>query len=318
MVTFFIILDALLFVTLLLITAILPTHSQLSSFELQRRAKAGDGEAIKKLRREKLLGTIESLQNIKISGLLVFITIVSIVAFGWTLGIATALVVAFSYELVASLRFVHKGAQKLYDKYESFIFLVIEKHPRFFKLFGTKQHHAVASVHSKEELQHVINQVHFLEPNEKKLLVSGLHFSSLRVGDIMTAKEDIKSIGKNEMLGPLVLDQLHKTGHSCFPVINGDLNRVEGMLDIKDSVSLQDKKSHMAKTLMSTDVHRISESRSIEDALTDFLQQRSHLSIVVNESRETVGILGMKDIITAMLGHAVDKNVEHIEKREEI
>jgi len=317
MITLFIILDVLFFVALLLVTAILPVHSQLSSFELHRRAKAGDGDAIKKVRRENLLGTIESLQNIKISSLLVLITIISIVAFGWLLGILVALFVALSYEVIASLKPVHKGAQKLYEKYEPSILTIIEKHPGFFKVFGTKQHHSVASVHSKEELQHVISQSHFLEPTDKKLLISGLHFSSLRVSDVMTVKEDIKTIGKNEMLGPLVLDQLHKTGHSCFPVINGDFNKVEGILDIKDSVSLQDKKSHMVKTIMNTDIFHIHDTRSVEDALLDFLQQRSHLFIVVNESKETVGILNIKDIISAMLGRESHKSVQENQEREE-
>ena len=220
------ILGLLFFVALLLVTAILPARSHLSHYELKRRAKFGNGEAIKKLRREKLLDAIEALQNIKISVLLVLITILSIAVFGWFWGIIIALIVALTYESFASFDFIYKPSQKLYEKHEPAILNFIEKHQKLFRIFGTKQHESIVNLHSKEELQHVINQANFLDENEKRALGANIHLSSLKAKDIMTPEDRIASIGKNEMLGPLVLDQLHKTGHSSFPVFDGSPDKI--------------------------------------------------------------------------------------------
>ncbi len=314
---FFIILATLFFAMLLVVTAVLPKRSHLSHYELKRRAKNGDGEAIKKLKREKVLDAVEALQNVKISVLLVLISILSIIVFGWFFGIVIALLVAFTYELLASLEFVHKPAQKLYEKHEAVILNFIAKHEKVFRVFGTKHHESITNIHSKEELEHVIDKAHFLEENEKQALVATIHFAAKTAKDIMSPKEEIASIGKNEMLGPLVLDQLHKTGHSSFPVFDGSPDKIVGILNIKDIVSLKDKQSHMVKTVMNTHVHKINEEQPTEEILADFLHHRSHLFIVIDENKKTVGVVSLQDIVTVMLGRAVKNEADNAEKKEE-
>ncbi len=314
---FFIILATLFFAMLLVVTAVLPKRSHLSHYELKRRAKNGDGEAIKKLRREKVLDAVEALQNVKISALLVLLTIFLVTIFGWFLGIVIALIVALTYEVLASFEFVHKPAQKLYEKHEATILGFIEKHEKFFRIFGTKHHESITSVHSKDELEHVIRGAHFLDESEKQSLVSNIHFSAKKAKDIMSVKEKIASIGKNEMLGPLVLDQLHKTGHSSFPVFDGSPDKIVGILNIKDIVSLKDKQSHMVKTVMNTHVHKIFEEQFVEDVLADFLHHRSHLFIVVDENEKTAGVVSLQDVVKTILGRAVKNESDNTKEKEE-
>lgn len=314
---FFIILAVLFFAVLLVVTAVLPERSHLSHYELKRRAKNGNGEAIKKLRREKVLDAVEALQNVKISALLVLLTIVLVVAFGWFFGIIIALIIALTYEVLASFELVSRPAQKLYEKHEATILGFIEKHEKPFRIFGTKHHELITSVHSKDELAHVISKAYFLDENEKQALASNLHFSAKKVKDIMSPKENIASIGKNEMLGPLVLDQLHKTGHSSFPVFDGSPDKIVGILNIKDVVSLKDKQSHMVKTIMDTHVHKISEDQSVEDVLADFLHHRSHLLIVVDENEKTVGVVSLQGVVKTILGRAVKNESDNTKEKEE-
>ena len=55
-----------------------------------------------------------------------------------------------------------------------------------------------------------------------------LSFDNEKVSSVMTPRNEIKTIKKSEILGPLVLDDLHKTGHSRFPVIDGDVDNSYG------------------------------------------------------------------------------------------
>ena len=116
----------------------------------------------------------------------------------------------------------------------------------------------------------------------------------------------IESVPMNELLGPLVLDDLHKKGYSRFPVIDGDIDHVVGMLRIQDLLTIDRKaKSHRAETVMSKDVYYIRENQTLQHALAAFLKTQHHLFIVVNEFRETVGLLSLEDVIEALLGQKI-------------
>jgi CBS domain containing-hemolysin-like protein len=52
-------------------------------------------------------------------------------------------------------------------------------------------------------------------------------------------------------------------------------------------------------------VFYIRENHSLEHALHGFLRTRHHLFIVVNEYRETVGLLSLEDVIEALLGRSI-------------
>jgi CBS domain containing-hemolysin-like protein len=121
----------------------------------------------------------------------------------------------------------------------------------------------------------------------------------------MTPRGVIDSISKNELLGPLVLDDLHRTGHSRFPVIENDIDHVVGMLHIHDLFSLDIKRSTTVEKAMEQRVFYIREDHTLEKALAAFIRTHHHLFIVINEFRETVGVLSLEDVVEALLGRKI-------------
>ena len=109
------------------------------------------------------------------------------------------------------------------------------------------------------------------------------------------------------MLGPLVLDDLHRTGHSRFPVIDEDIDHIVGVLYLRDVLTLDGTKKHTAKveTAMSKKVYYIRQDQTLPQALTAFLKTHHHLFIVINEYRETVGIITLEDTVEALLGKRI-------------
>ena len=63
----------------------------------------------------------------------------------------------------------------------------------------------------------------------------------MKIDEIMTPRSMIESVPMNELLGPLVLDDLHKKGYSRFPVIDGDIDHVVGVLRIQDLLTIDRK-----------------------------------------------------------------------------
>jgi CBS domain containing-hemolysin-like protein len=131
----------------------------------------------------------------------------------------------------------------------------------------------------------------------------------------MTPKSAIKTVKKSEFLGPLVLSEIHELGHSRLPVIAGDIDHVVGVLHISDLLSLDVKHSMTAEKAMEAKVFYIRHDDNLEHALAAFIESRHHLFIVINEYRETVGLLTLEDIMAALIGRQIideDDNHESI------
>jgi len=161
MFTFLLIISVIAFLLLLLVASMHPIHSQLSLFELERRATSGDESAQKALEREKLLNDIISLQHVVTSLLLIIIVLLSVSTFGWIIGIFVALFVALEYGAIARIKFLRQIAQKLYAKIDSSLLKFVKKVPVLFALLRSAlagDDLASNKIDSREELQHLVDE----------------------------------------------------------------------------------------------------------------------------------------------------------------
>jgi CBS domain containing-hemolysin-like protein len=299
----------IVFIGLVLVAGIMPRRTAMSSFELTRRKAEGNREAAEALKREQLLGGVLALQKVKVSLLLVLFVLLSVATFGWLLGIVLSVVVALEYNAVARLGFFRRQSQKIYEKYEGGLLSIINRYPKVIRFIQSAIPPQTVDSHldSKEELEHLVkNAGTILSVDEKKRIINGLAFDTRQVKEIMTPRGMIDSISNKEVLGPLVLDDLHKTGHSRFPVIDGDVDHVVGMLFIQDLLVIDSgRRSGTVEKAMEPRVFYIHEEQSLAHALAAFIRTRHHLFIVINEFRETVGVLSLEDVMEALLGHKI-------------
>lgn len=324
MIVLMLILAVVIFALLLIVSGFDPKHSNLSRFELKRRQGNGEPAAIAAAEREKLLVDILSLQRILVALLLVIFTIVTIASFGWITGVILSLFVAFEYGAIARIGAINSQSQRVYRHSEDLFLRLIKKYPKVFRFIR----HAPPTLpgqtklESREELQYLVSKSqHILTNEEKSLITHGLRFAGRKVNEVMTPRGQIESIGAKEMLGPLVLDDLHKTGHTRFPVIDKDIDHVIGLLHIQDLLSLDNKRSVTAEKAMEPRVFYIHQDQTLQHALMAFLRTHHHLFIVVNEDQETVGVISLEDTIEALIGHKIvdefdaHSDVRHVARR---
>lgn len=307
--SFMVVVTALVFCLLLGVSGASPRRSRVSAFERQRRQASGTGSVVLDIRRERLLPDVLSLQRVVSALLLVIVTVLLVNVFGWLLGCIVALVVAIEYGAIARIGIFQRQSQKLYNRYEATILNFVERAHGVLRFVRTTlpDLDVVRQVDSREELRHIISEARgIITAEEKLLLLNSLQFGSRLVSEIMTPKGMIDSIPKTELLGPLVLSDLHKTGHSRFPVIDGDIDHVVGMLYVQDLLSLDVKRSVTAEKAMEPRVLYIRDDQTLQHALAAFLRTHHLLFIVVNEYRETVGLLSLEDTIEALIGHKIN------------
>jgi CBS domain containing-hemolysin-like protein len=293
----------------LIVTGVRPAHTTLSQFELTRRAAAGDKDARTILRREQLIGDVYSIQRVSAAVLLVIVSFLGVVAYEWTIGIIIALLIALEAAVVAHFPPLQRQSQKLYERVEPALIRFVERFPHFLRLIRTVAPPVEdATIDSKEELRHMVSRSGtLLSDDERSIIMSSLTFNSRLVKDVMTPRGVIDTISKTEVLGPVVLDDLHQTGHSRIPVIDKDIDHVVGMLYLRDLLVIDGEKrySRTVEKAMHPKVYYIKEDQNLGEALAAFIKTHHHLFIVVNEFRETVGLLTLEDVLEALLGSKI-------------
>ena len=215
--------------------------------------------------------------------------------------------VALFYGRLANTEFIRAISDKVYLPYSGAIVEFVKKRPMlgsFVRTVGVDTREVRVS--SREELEHLVRSAEgILSHDEKQSMLHNLSFSQKTVESIMTPRGVIDTISADELIGPITLDELHKTGHSRFPVINQDIDHIVGVLHIRELLTLGDKSSQLVSDHMEKRVYYINQEQTLDHALAAFLRTRHQLFVVVNGYRETAGILALEDVIESLLGRKI-------------
>ena len=313
-----IIIPIFLLVILLGLASIRPNRSTCTDFELRRRLDTGEEGALLEWRRGELRTEVMTLRRVLIAFLLVVTSALLIAETGWVWGLMLALIITLLYNRVAAITLIHAPSQRFYDRYEEAFLHFIERHQGMIRLFsGVADVQDERKIASREELEHQFAlSADLVSANERKMLSAVMHFDDKIVKDYMTPRSVMEAIGAHELLGPLVLDNLHKTGHTHFPVFDGDIDHLVGILHIYSLFTLENKKSLAVKDAMEPRVFYINEDQTLEQALFACIKYRRHLLVVVNSYRETVGVITIEDAVEQLIGRKiVDQFAEHDDLR---
>jgi magnesium and cobalt transporter len=144
-----------------------------------------------------------------------------------------------------------------------------------------------------------------IEPQSRVMLEGVLRMADLTAGDVMVAtrRMDLLDIDApyDEILH-LVID----TGHSRFPVYEGERENIIGILMAKDLLKLQRAPELNLRTLLRPAVF-VPESKRLNELLGDFRSNRNHLAIVVDEFGRTAGLITIEDVLEEIVGEIEDE-----------
>ena len=150
-----------------------------------------------------------------------------------------------------------------------------------------------------------------IEPESRLMLEGVLRMADMTAGDVMVAapRMDLLDIQApyDELLN-VVID----TGHSRFPVYEGERDNIIGILMAKDLLKLQRAPELNLRTLLRPAVF-VPESKRLNELLRDFRSNRNHLAIVIDEFGGLAGMITIEDVLEQIVGEIED---EHDEKRE--
>jgi len=97
------------------------------------------------------------------------------------------------------------------------------------------------------------------------------------------------------------------SGFSRIPVYVETIDKVKGILYIKDLLPFLYKKEKKDWSKLLRPVFYVPENKKINDLLQDFRTKKIHLAIVVDEYGGTSGIITLEDIIEEIVGEISDE-----------
>jgi magnesium and cobalt transporter len=161
---------------------------------------------------------------------------------------------------------------------------------------------------SRDELMQALasaEQRELIEPESRIMLEGVLRMADLTAGDVMVAarRMDLLDIDApyEELLAGVI-----STGHSRFPVYEGQRDNIIGILLAKDLLKLQRAPELNLRTLLRPTVF-VPESKRLNELLRDFRSNRNHLAIVIDEFGTVAGLVTIEDVLEEIVGEIEDE-----------
>jgi len=165
-------------------------------------------------------------------------------------------------------------------------------------------------LHSPEELELIIQesaQGGLLNMAEEEMIRNIFDFAEREVHQVMTPRPKIQAI-PFEMPLPEMLKLVTESNYSRFPVFEGDLDHIIGIVHIKDLVRQHLRlKGNFDIRLLLRPVHVVPEHYFVGNLLTAFKHRKHHMAIVLDEFGGTAGVVTLEDLIEEVVGEVRDE-----------
>jgi magnesium and cobalt transporter len=161
---------------------------------------------------------------------------------------------------------------------------------------------------SRDELMRALasaEQRELIEPESRIMLEGVLRMADLTAGDVMVAARRMDLLDIDAPYDEL-LAQVIDTGHSRFPVYEGQRDNIIGILLAKDLLKLQRAPELNLRTLLRPTIF-VPESKRLNELLRDFRSNRNHLAIVIDEFGSTAGLVTIEDVLEEIVGEIEDE-----------
>lgn len=307
MMIWFAIMWGVLSVTWMALLSIRVPQTRLSQFERSRRSAAGDARADYLTEREHARERLLVVQRVGGAVLFLGAGLNAVAAYGPFGGGAAVVATLLLYEVCMALPGVRRLIFTAWHRHERRIVSLLHG----LRWLPAESQQARSEVRSRQELAHIIETLPhaILEDHERRLLQGELLFSRATVGQEMVSIDLLLMIDEKELLGPLVLDQIHKSGQSVVPVTSGRDETVVGVLPVKDQLSVQRQQTPRARDAMlplgGGGETALYADDTLASALEWMVKQEQFIAPVYDRERDIVGVIDLRTIIQVLFQETI-------------
>lgn len=167
---------------------------------------------------------------------------------------------------------------------------------------------------TEEDIISVINEGHehgVLLASEAEMINNIVEFGDKEARDIMTHRKNIVAVDGDMTLDE-VAEYILKQNNSRFPVYQGDIDNIVGIVYFRDVMVESSKKQNGDKKISEIDnlvrnAMYIPETKKINVLFTTMQSEKMHMVVVIDEYGQTAGIVAMEDILEEIVGNILDE-----------
>jgi len=155
-----------------------------------------------------------------------------------------------------------------------------------------------------------------LEQDAREMIEGVIELGDADVSDIMTPRLKVDAVDVN-LSWPKVLGFVSETGRTRIPVYERTLDDIVGVLYVKDLLpELANGSDQPRKPLreLLREAWLIPAKIPLDDLLQDFLDNRKHLAIVVDEYGAVEGVVTIEDVLEEIVGEIIDESDDELEE----
>ena len=157
--------------------------------------------------------------------------------------------------------------------------------------------------YTAEELQLIVQESEDLgaiRTESGQMLQELFEFGDLRAGEVMVPRVRIAGISV-DTTPEEIREELGRSPHTRYPVYEGDLDHILGMVHIKDLLLVLLKNETIAPS-HARPVPLVPETAALDDVLATMRRERTQMAIVIDEHGGTAGIVTLEDLFEEVVG----------------
>ncbi|HEY6773629.1 MAG TPA: transporter associated domain-containing protein [Oxalicibacterium sp.] len=161
---------------------------------------------------------------------------------------------------------------------------------------------------SRDELLATLHDAHernLIDADALSMIEGVFQVSELTARDIMVPRSRMDVIDITQPIAewlPMVLE----TAHSRFPAVEGERDKVVGILMAKDLLRYYAEESFDVRAKLRKAVF-IPESKRLNVLLAEFRSKHNHMAIVVDEYGGVAGLITIEDVLEQIVGDIEDE-----------
>ena len=180
----------------------------------------------------------------------------------------------------------------------------------FFRIFNIKRSKEEAI--TEEEIKTLIGEgteAGTIDEAEQEIIERVFHLGDRNITSLMTHRSDIIwfNLDDNE---DKIKEKIFKEPHSVYPICDGDIDKLKGVVSIKDLYISPD--NTFFKDLMLPALF-VPENNSAYQVLETFKQSKLHSCFIVDEYGSVLGLITLTDILEAIVGDIPQPDVPDYE-----
>lgn len=147
-----------------------------------------------------------------------------------------------------------------------------------------------------------------LEEDALEMIEGVIELGDTDVSDIMTPRSNVDACDA-ELDWSGTLQFIVEAGRTRFPVYEGNLDNVVGILYVKDLLGeLSSDAPRKELRALLREPLLVPTTKRLDEMLQEFQQTHNHLAIVVDEYRAVAGVVTIEDVLEEIVGEIVDES----------